>query len=74
MQKNLKPVNALLLFLLIALQFACTSKNVEYGEATKALIKMVESDTALKSMLIYSIEKAKGNKSGQEYKSCTNSG
>ena len=59
MKKNLRFVNALFLLLFITLQFACTSEKIEYGVATKELIEMLDKDSALKSMLISSLEKAK---------------
>ena len=49
--------------LVIALLTACTCRNsekkVKYGDATKELIKMVENDQEIKSMLVSSIEKAR---------------
>lgn len=59
MKKNLRLINLLFLLLFIAFLFSCTSKKVEYGDATKELIEMVDKDPALKSMLISSLEKAK---------------
>lgn len=59
MKKNLRFVSVLFLLLLITLLFACTSEKVEYGDATKKLIDMVDRDSALKSMIISSLEIAK---------------
>jgi phosphatidylserine decarboxylase precursor len=63
MRKILKYIiHHLLLFTLLFLT-SCynntSSKTKEYGEATKELIKIVENNLNLKSMLVASIEKAK---------------
>jgi phosphatidylserine decarboxylase precursor len=58
----MKPFkNQFLLFLVLASLFSCDSpkKDVEYGEATKELIAMVDSSPELKSMLQSSLAKAK---------------
>jgi phosphatidylserine decarboxylase len=64
MRKNIRFFSAVFFLGVIAFHFSCTNKGskegkVEYGDATKELINMVEKDPALKSMLISSIEKAK---------------
>jgi phosphatidylserine decarboxylase precursor len=64
MKKNIRFINTILLLLVIAFQFSCTSKSSKedkagYGEATRKLVKMIEEDSALKSMLISSLGKAK---------------
>ena len=53
--------NQLLILLIVAGLFSCNSpkKDVEYGEATKELITLVESNPELKSMLQSSLDKAK---------------
>jgi len=53
--------NLLLTLLTIISAFSCDSpqKNIEYGNATKELIVLLDNDPNLKSLLISSLEKAK---------------
>ena len=53
--------NLILIFLIVFSIVSCdtTKKEVEYGEATKELIALVESNPELKSMLQSSLDKAK---------------
>ncbi|SFR55299.1 phosphatidylserine decarboxylase precursor [Robiginitalea myxolifaciens] len=54
--------NLVLTLLLIIAFVSCdsTKKDVEYGKATKELVLLLEQDPDLKSLLVSSLEKAKG--------------
>lgn len=63
MKNKVSFFKSMYFLLVIALLTACTCRNSEkkakYGDATKELIKMVENDQEIKSMLVSSIEKAR---------------
>ena len=57
--KQILKIKIILLIALSLISCDATKKHIEYGEATKDLISLVESNPELKSMLQSSIEKAK---------------
>jgi phosphatidylserine decarboxylase len=63
MHKNIIHLNFLYLTAFLVITGSCSrhkiSGNVSYGEATQELVKLVDSDPGLKSLLISSIEKAR---------------
>ncbi len=61
MKKCISQFKFLIPILIVTFLSSCNNKaekNTEYGQATKELITLVESDSDVKSMLIASIEKA----------------